>query len=87
MRDPSPPLPRLTLDMRDACTALNVSKPSLYALINEGRLKTFLVGKRRLTTPALLEQCVAALAANDAPLPSAQSNNRHRPKKKTAQGK
>ncbi len=86
MRDPSPPLPCLMLDMRDACTALRISKPSLYALINEGKLKTFMVGQRRLTTPALLEQCVAALAGNEAPLPSQQPNNRYRPAKKRNKG-
>lgn len=82
MRDPSPPLPCLMLDMRDACSVLRVSKPSLYTLINEGRLQTFLVGGRRYTTPAYLEECVAALSANTAPLPSQQPNNRHRPPRK-----
>src|SRR5262245_48853206 len=39
---------RLTCSVGEACRHLGVSKPTIYRLINEGRLRSSLVRKKRL---------------------------------------
>lgn len=84
----SPPLAAEStlINMRDACRALSLSKPTVYDLIEGRILKTFLIGNRRFTTAALLHECVEGLAkrASKTPLPSEVENNRHRPKSKAS---
>jgi excisionase family DNA binding protein len=44
-----------------ACARIGVSEPTLYKLIRSGHLQTFTVGRRRLTTDAAIEACIARL--------------------------
>lgn len=42
--------PEKAYSIDDLTTVLGLSKPTLYAEINAGRLKTYCVGKRRFAT-------------------------------------
>lgn len=75
---PARQIPIVALSMDEAGLSLGVSKPITYGLIERGVLRTFVVGKRRLTTPAALAEAVAKLEAESPPMPSATPNNRSR---------
>lgn len=47
--------------MAEAKDWLRVSQPTLYRLINENKLKTYKIGRRRYTTVQALENCVKNL--------------------------
>jgi len=47
--------------MSEAKDWLRVSQPTLYRLINENKLKTYQIGRRRFTTVQELENCVRSL--------------------------
>jgi len=49
----------LTLSITDAAKALNVSRPTIYKEIQQGRLQTFTIGRRRLVTPDALRDYVS----------------------------
>ena len=53
----------LTVSITDAAKALNVSRPTIYKLIQNGKLKTFTIGRRRLVTPEALSDFVKAQTA------------------------
>lgn len=57
----TPALPVIAMSMADAARSLGVSKPTVYALEREGRLRTFAIGRRRLVSPEALRDCVRAL--------------------------
>lgn len=67
---PARQVPIFALSMDDTAAALHVSKPIVYSLIERGVLRTFLIGKRRLTTPEWIGEAVSALAAEQAPSPA-----------------
>ena len=48
-----------TMTISDAAKALNVSRPTIYKLIQSGTLETFTIGRRRLVTPDALRSCIA----------------------------
>ena len=48
----------LTMSITDAAKALNISRPTIYKEIQQGRLKTFTIGTRRLTTPDALRDYI-----------------------------
>ena len=50
----------LTMSIADAAKALNVSRPTVYKLINDGSLQTFKIGHRRLTTPEACRDYIRA---------------------------
>lgn len=75
---PARHIPVFALSMDEAGLALGVSRPITYALIERGVLRTFVVGKRRLTTPAALAEAVATLEAEAPPMPSQTPSNRNR---------
>ena len=50
----------LTMSITDAAKALNVSRPTIYKLIQNGTLQTFTIGRRRLVTPEALSNFVKA---------------------------
>ena len=76
-----PPVPRVALDMDECGDALgNLSTPSVYSLVEQGHLKTFVVGRRRLATVEALQACAQKLEELEPPLPSKSGlNNRDQP--------
>ena len=48
-----------TMSIADAAKALNISRPTIYKEIQQGRLQTFTIGRRRLVTPDALRSYVA----------------------------
>jgi excisionase family DNA binding protein len=54
-------LRKVGLSVPEVMEATGLSRQSIYNEINDGRLRTFKVGRRRLVSPAALEDWVAAL--------------------------
>lgn len=50
----------LLVSINEAAKALNLGRTSIYALINEGKLETRKMGRRRLVTTASILRLVAA---------------------------
>ncbi|MEE1876812.1 helix-turn-helix domain-containing protein [Altererythrobacter litoralis] len=48
----------ITLSIADTCTALSLSRSSIYKLINAGRLRTLKIGTRTLITVESIEALV-----------------------------
>ena len=46
------------LSVRDIETTLNLGHTKTYELINAGEIETFTIGRRRMTTPALLRKFI-----------------------------
>ena len=57
---PTQPSGRVAFGMSEIARMIGISLPTIYALVNSGKLRTFLIGKRRYVTPAALEAFVAA---------------------------
>ena len=57
---PTHPTVRVAVGMSEIARMIGISLPTVYALVNSGKLRTFRIGKRRYTTPAALEAFVAA---------------------------
>lgn len=57
----APALPVIAMSMEDAAKSLGVSKPTVYALERDGKLRTFAIGRRRLVSPEALRECVRRL--------------------------
>ena len=75
-----PDIQQVAYDMRDSGEVLGgLSTPSVYWLVEQGHLKTFVVGRRRLATVEALEACAQKLQMLEPPLPSEAPNNRYRP--------
>jgi excisionase family DNA binding protein len=51
------------LTIPEACKSLHVSKHLVYKLINEGRLKSVRIGRRRLISSASIARLIAQLEA------------------------
>jgi excisionase family DNA binding protein len=49
-----------------ACTAIGVSRATLYKLINRGVLRTYRVGRGRRVSDIAIRECVQALEAETA---------------------
>lgn len=47
--------------MEEARDSLRVSPPTLYKLINSGKLKTYKIGRRRFTTDVALAELISDL--------------------------
>ena len=56
----------LALSVDDACKALGIGRTMLYELVAAGKLKSFLIGGRRLFQKSELEAFVAREAAHAA---------------------
>jgi excisionase family DNA binding protein len=55
-----------------ACEKLGVSKPTIYALMREGKLRSYLVGDRgRRFSDQAISDCIRLLEAETAPIGSA----------------
>lgn len=48
----------LLISINEAARALNLGRTSIYALINEGKLETRKMGRRRLVTTASIRRIV-----------------------------
>jgi excisionase family DNA binding protein len=55
-----------TGSMDYACERIGVSEPTLYKLIRSGHLRTFTVGRRRLTTDTAIDACLERLMREQA---------------------
>lgn len=53
-----------TRTMSEAGEILRISQPVLYKLINENKLKTYKIGRRRFTTVQALNECISNLENN-----------------------
>lgn len=74
------PVPRAALDMDEVGISIGISTPKVYGLVEEGLLKTFLIGRRRFATPDAVSACLRELEQREPPLPSRSGmNNRNRP--------
>ena len=49
-------IPKLALTIEEACQALTISRPTLYELIANGRIRTVMAGRRRLVPVTELER-------------------------------
>jgi excisionase family DNA binding protein len=77
-----PALPKHAYSMDEAAEVIGVSPPTVYDLINEGFLKTFLIGRRRLARPRAIEACMELLEQRGAVLPwQSGGNNGNRNRK------
>lgn len=52
---------KFAYDIREVGDLLSVSRTRVFKLINQGHLKTFKDGRRRLVTHKDLEKCVEAM--------------------------
>ena len=69
-------VPRLALDMDEAGEAMGgFSRPLTYDLVNEGKLRTFLIGRRRFASIEAIEECIRILEAQVADLPNVSGHN------------
>jgi excisionase family DNA binding protein len=53
-------MPLFTASITDAARALSLGRTSIYALINEGRLETIKIGRRRLIKVESIRQLLDA---------------------------
>jgi len=51
---------RLTYSIREACTALGISRSKCFSLINDGSLKVLKLGARTLVTRKALDDLLAS---------------------------
>ena len=49
---------QVTVSITNTAKALGVSRPTVYKLIRNGKLETFMIGSRRLTTPEAIRKCI-----------------------------
>ncbi len=54
--------PALLLTVPDVCERLSLSRPTVYALINSGQLRSFLVGRARRIPASALDEYIARMA-------------------------
>ncbi|MEO6387943.1 MAG: helix-turn-helix domain-containing protein [Croceibacterium sp.] len=59
----------LTLGIKDSARALGVGRTHLYRLINDGKIDTILLGRRRLVTTASLRKLVEEATARRPKIP------------------
>jgi len=71
-------VPRVALDMDEIGASMALSTPGVYGLVEQGLLKTFVVGWRRLASVEAIAECVRLLESHAAPIPS-QTPHRTRP--------
>jgi excisionase family DNA binding protein len=50
----------LAVSVKDAARALGVGRTTVYALVNEGKIETIHVGRRRLIKTASLRRLIAS---------------------------
>lgn len=55
------PTPRITYAMEEAMDALRISRATIYDLVNNGKLRTYKIGRRRFCTHDAIIQCQHAL--------------------------
>jgi excisionase family DNA binding protein len=55
--------PQLALSIEETCEALTISRWTLYDLIAQGRIRTVMLGRRRLVPMAELERLLSDDAA------------------------
>jgi excisionase family DNA binding protein len=76
---------RAALTMEQIAEALSCSKPTVYRLVSDGHLATFLIGRKRYASPKAVHACVERLEKLGAVLPSESGgNNRTGPGKNDA---
>lgn len=51
--------PRLALTIEETCEALTISKPTFYELVGQGRLRTVMLGRRRVVPVSEVERLLA----------------------------
>jgi excisionase family DNA binding protein len=73
-QQPEQPRPA-ALTMDDVAAALRCSVPTVYRLVSDGHLKTFLIGRKRYASPRALEACVEGLEKLGSVLPAQSGGN------------
>ena len=81
--EPQPPNRRRTaFTMEQVADELSCSVSTVYRLVADGYLATFLIGRKRYSLPRHLDECLEQLAKLPTPLPSESGlNNRTGPGK------
>jgi excisionase family DNA binding protein len=74
----------LSMTVRDACKATGFSRDAIYDLINDGSVKSFLMGHRRFVDAASLRAYVAARASE--PLQSGRAPVKRRHGRRVEEG-
>lgn len=77
-KEPEPSALRAALTIDDAAVSLSCSVPTVYRLIGDGHLTSFLIGRKRYVSPWALKECVERLEKLGAVLPD-QSGGNNRP--------
>jgi excisionase family DNA binding protein len=72
---PEQSLRRAALTIDDVAAALSCSVPTVYRLVSDGHLKTFLIGRKRYASPRALDACVEGLEKLGAVLPAESGGN------------
>src|ERR1700722_8751773 len=73
---------RTAFTMEQVADELSCSVSTVYRLVADGHLTTFLIGRKRYSSPRALDECVEKLEQLEAPLPSESGlNNRTGPGK------
>jgi excisionase family DNA binding protein len=57
---PAAPAKPVTLTINSTCDATGLSRTTIYGLINQGRLKTIAIGRRRLVVYSSIEALMEA---------------------------
>ena len=57
---PATEVKRAAFSVNETCEMLGISRPTLYKLINEGRLRTAMAGSKRLITAASIADFLAS---------------------------
>ena len=79
---PQPSKRHAALTMEQVAESLSCSVSTVYRLVADEHLATFLIGRKRYASPRALDECVEQLEQLHAPLPSESGlNNRTGPGK------
>jgi hypothetical protein len=65
--------------MDETAASIGISTPGVYGLVEQGKLETFVVGRRRLARIEAIARCVQTLEKEAPPIPSRTGANNRSP--------